>query len=82
MLVEYQALRFYDEAMRSPGPVDAAKLRVILQRMNSLLDEIGIPARKIVDDVEGARAAKARRDARSHGANAAQEGTADSRRRS
>ena len=60
MLVEHQALRFYDEAMRSPGPVDAAKLRVILQRMNSLLDEIGIPARKMVDDVEGARAAKAR----------------------
>jgi hypothetical protein len=60
MLVEHQALRFYDEAMRSPGPVDAAKLRVILQRTNSLLDELGIPARKMVDDVEATRAAQAR----------------------
>ena len=43
MLVEHQALRFYDEAMRSPGPVDAAKLRVILERTNSLLDELAYP---------------------------------------
>ena len=54
MLVEHQALRFYDEAMRSPGPVDAAKLRVILERTNSLLDELAIPARQILDDVEPA----------------------------
>jgi hypothetical protein len=62
MLVEHQALRFYDEAMRSPGPVDAAKLRVILERTNSLLDELAIPARKMVDDVEPARATQALRN--------------------
>jgi hypothetical protein len=57
--VEHQALNFYDEAMRGAGPPDVSKLRAILERTNQLLDDLGRPAAKMIDDVEPARATQA-----------------------
>ena len=57
--VEEQTLRFYDDILRGNKTPDVNQLRSLLGRMGQLFDELRMPAKKMVDDVEAQRAARA-----------------------
>jgi hypothetical protein len=57
--VEEQTLRFYDDILGGNKTPDVNQLRSLLGRMGQLFDELRRPAKKMVDDIEAQRAARA-----------------------